>query len=308
MRTFVLGTRGSALALAQSETVRLALEAAHPRIRIQESIVKTRGDRRLDLRLQSTGPLSKGLFTKELEAALLARKIDFAVHSLKDLPGERAPGLRLGAILPRENPADLVISKTPLEALPPNAVFATSSPRRARQLTELYPGFQVVDIRGNVPTRLQKLIDSENLDGVLLAYAGLRRLDFLGSNLRWKSAGDAFSGLAVTRLSKMLPAPGQGAVAVEIRKVDQSLLRLLRAIHCERTALCVEIERQLLQRLGGGCHLALGARARIGRSGEGRLDAVFFSDEGEVFRGGTRFDPSEDPASPVERLAAKWKI
>lgn len=259
MNRLVLGTRGSDLALAQTRLVAEKLRAAHPDLLVETRIIKTTGDRRLDVRLAAPGPLEKGLFTKELEDALLAGQIDAAVHSLKDLPTTQPEGLTLGAILERADPADVLVSRRPggLGALPPGACVATSSPRRKAQLVALRPDLRVAEIRGNVPTRLRKLAEDPSLDGLLLAKAGLDRL------------GPAIVpvGLHVTVLAEMLPAPGQGAIAVECRSADGPTHQALRPLHHEDTARCVQEERRLLQELGGGCSLPFAALAVVENGG-----------------------------------------
>ncbi len=266
--TLILGTRGSALALTQSRLVATALRAAHPDLEITERVIRTVGDNRLDAPLRDLAPLDKGLFTKELENALLAQTIDFAVHSLKDLPTENPPGLTLAAILERADPSDLLISKTPggLAALPPDATVATSSPRRQHQLLHLRPDLTVVDIRGNVPTRLQKLADSDSLAATVLAKAGLDRL---GHHI-------IPAGLHATIIEDMLPAPGQGAIAVQTRADDPGTIALLAPLHHPPTARCVEAERDILRALGGGCHLPLGVRAWITDQGDLETKATLF--------------------------------
>jgi hydroxymethylbilane synthase len=253
MNPIRLGTRGSDLALTQTRLVADALRAAHPGLVVETRIIQTSGDRRLDVSLSAPGALGKGLFTKELEDALLARTIDAAVHSLKDLPTEQPAGLTLGAILRRADPSDTLVSKTPggLAGLPPGACVATSSPRRKAQLLRLRSDLRVADIRGNVPTRLRKLADDPSLHALLLAQAGLDRL----------GPGVVPPGLHVTVVPEILPAPGQGALAVECRADDTATLRLLRAVHHEETALCVGEERRLLHELGGGCSLPFAALA-----------------------------------------------
>lgn len=250
MTTLTLGTRGSDLALAQTRLVAAQLEAAHPALEVKTEIIKTTGDKRLDVRLSAPGTLEKGLFTKELEEALLAGTIDAAVHSLKDLPTELPPGLALGAILERADPADVLVSRSPggLDALAAGATVATSSPRRQAQLLHLRPDLVVVEIRGNVPTRLRKLSEDPALDGLLLAKAGLDRL----------GADILPAGLHACVIGAMLPAPGQGAIALECREGDVAVTDLLQSIHHEETALCVHAERDLLRKLGGGCSLPLG--------------------------------------------------
>ena len=249
----ILGTRASDLALAQTRIVEKKLHAAHPRLAIHRKLIKTTGDKRLDLSL--AGSLEQGLFTKELEEALIAGTIHAAVHSLKDLPTERPDNLVFGAILERADPADVLVSKHAggLAGLPIEATIATSSPRRKVQILLIREDLRIVEIRGNVPTRLRKLASDTALDGLLLAKAGLDRL---GHRV-------VPSGLHVTVVDRILPAPGQGAIAVECRKADAASIELLRAIHDETTALCVTAERDFLRAQGGGCHVAIAARAII---------------------------------------------
>ncbi len=262
MSKIIFGTRGSDLALAQTKIVSTKLQAAHPALAVETVIIKTTGDQRLDVSLSAPGMLEKGLFTKELEEALLAGIIDAAVHSLKDLPTTQPDGLILAAILERADPSDVLVSKYPggLPGLPERAHIATSSPRRQAQLLHLRGDLRTTEIRGNVPTRLQKLARDPSLDGLLLAKAGLDRL---GHHI-------IPDGLHVTVIPEILPAPGQGAIAVECRAEDASTIEILRAIHHEDTARCVIAERELLLSLGGGCSLPLGALAII-EGGEVRL-------------------------------------
>jgi len=248
-----LGTRGSDLALAQTQIVADKLRTAHARLVIDIKVIKTTGDKRLDLSL--SGSPERGLFTKELEEALIAGEIDAAVHSLKDLPTDQPDDLVFGAILERADSSDVLVSKQPggLAGLPIGAAVATSSPRRKVQILLLREDLRIVEIRGNVPTRLRKLATDPSLQGLLLAKAGLDRL------------GRRFvpPGLHIAVVEQILPAPGQGAIAVECRKSDSVSAELLRAIHDETTALCVAAERDFLRAQGGGCHVAIAARAVI---------------------------------------------
>lgn len=255
MTRLTLGTRGSALALVQTRDVAARLAAAHPGLALEEKIIKTTGDRRLDVRLSEPGSLEKGLFTKELEEALLGGGIDAAVHSLKDLPTDQPEGLVLGAILERADHSDSLASKHSggWRGLPEGAAVATSSLRRKNQLLLLRPDLRIQEIRGNVPTRLRKILENPELDALVVASAALDRL---GHSV-------VPDGLEVSVIQEMLPAPGQGAVAVECRAGDAATLALLAAIHHEPTARCVAAERDLLKSLGGGCHMPLGARATI---------------------------------------------
>lgn len=267
MKSFVLGTRGSELALAQTRQVAALLRAAHPGLVVEERIIRTTGDARLDVSLSAPGSLDKGLFTKELEEALLRGEINAAVHSLKDLPTAQPPGLVVGAILERENPDDVLVSKLPggLDALPRGASVATSSLRRQCLLRWRRPDLALHDIRGNVPTRLRKLHESDTLSALVLAGAGLRRLQAAGCAL-------PLEGLSLAPLDFALPAPGQGAIGIECRPESVGLLS---AIHHAETAACVRAERAVLAGLEGGCSLPVGARATI-HEGLMTLRAVWF--------------------------------
>jgi len=267
----ILGTRGSDLALVQTRNVAARLQQAHPDLTLEEKIIKTTGDRRLDVSLSAPGSLEKGLFTKELEEALLGGTIHAAVHSLKDLPTEQPPGLVLGAILERADLSDALASKHPggWRGLPEGATVATSSLRRKNQMRLLRPDLRFEEIRGNVPTRLRKVLENPALDALIVARAAVVRL------------GDQVvpAGLEMTIIEEMLPAPGQGAVAVECREEDSETRQALASIHHEPTALCVHAERKLLHSLGGGCHLPLGAKASI-EDGKLRLLAGLFEADG----------------------------
>lgn len=271
LKAIVLGTRGSALALVQTRDVAARLLAACPGLRVDERIIKTTGDRRLDVRLSAPGPLEKGLFTKELEEALFAGSIDAAVHSLKDLPTSQPEGLVIGAILERADLSDALASKHGggWRGLPQGAAVATSSLRRRNQLLLLRPDLRIEEIRGNVPTRLRKVLESPALDALVVAHAAIQRL----------GEGTVPGGLHLSIIEEMLPAPGQGAVAVECRADDAATRKHLRCIHHEPTARCVRAERDLLQSLGGGCHMPLGARATL-VDGQVHLAAGLFEPEG----------------------------
>jgi hydroxymethylbilane synthase len=242
---------------------------------VQEKKIRTTGDERFDVNLSSPGALDKGLFTREIENALLRGDIHAAVHSLKDLPIEQPPGLVLAAILPRANASDCLASKHPggWRGLPERAIVATCSLRRKFQLLRLRPDLNIVDIRGNIDTRLKKLAESDGLDALVLAKAALDRL---GDSIVPKK-------IQITTIAEMLPAPGQGAIAVQCRDSDSPTLALLSAIHHEPTARCVTAERNLLRQLGGGCAMPLGTLATI-QNGEIHLQAAIFHDDGRVER------------------------
>lgn len=255
MNRIVLGTRGSALARVQTRLVADALARHWPGLVCHEVVIVTRGDERLDLSLSAPGALEKGLFTKELEDALRTRRIDAAVHSLKDLPIGDPEGLTIGAVLERGDPADVLVSKHEgsWRGLPSGARVATCSPRRRAQLLRLRPDLAVSDLRGNVPTRLQKLVADPLLDAIVLAKAGLDRL----------GPECMPAGLRVEVVPEILPAPGQGAIAVQCRAGDEKILPLLARIHHPPTARCVAAEREFLRQLGGGCDVPAAALAVI---------------------------------------------
>jgi len=276
LKPLILGTRGSALALAQSNLVQSALESAHPGLLIEQKIITTTGDARTAMPLHEPTAEGAGLFTKQLEEALLSGEIDLAVHSLKDLPIETPEGLVLAAILPRAPIADILISRHEggLAGLPHGAVIGTSSPRRALILKDRRPDLTIAPIRGNVPTRLQKVADGNSYAATILAAAGLGRLGHDLSQGVLEMEGEK---LFLQSLDWMLPAPGQGAIAVETRD-EKNIMESLSALHDTSTARCVEAERFVLRHLGGGCHLALGTLA-VESGREILLKAVFFSDE-----------------------------
>lgn len=249
--TFRLGSRGSDLALWQTNHVRELLLEAWPDLAVPVETVSTRGDQVLDTPLPLIG--GKGLFTAELEAALKNGAIDAAVHSLKDLPTEQPPGLAVGAIPSRTNPADVLVSREgyTLETLPPGATVGTSSRRRAAQLRDLRPDLVVANIRGNVPTRIRKAMDPDGpYDAIILAYAGLDRLGRL----------DAIS--QILPLEQMLPAPGQGALGIQCRDELASRKRLAPLNH-DSTSAAVTAERSFLAGLGGGCAVPIASYATL---------------------------------------------
>ncbi len=268
----IFATRPSALARWQTGFVMRQVQAAWTTLVCREEIIVTRGDRVLDKPLPQIG--GKGLFTAELEAALRAGAVQAAVHSLKDLPTEMPPDLTLGAILPRAEARDALVSKGgfTLDSLPSAAVVGTSSLRRAAQLLALRPDLQVEPIRGNVETRLRKLMDDE-YEAVVFAAAGLQRLGLdreIGGMMHLLS------------LDEMLPAPGQGALAVQCRADDAETLRLLAAVHDPETAAAVTAERAFLAGLGGGCSTPVGAYARLVADGRLQLTGLVASPDGET--------------------------
>jgi len=288
-RPFVLGTRGSALALAQVDLVGKALLAVAPDLKIEVKKITTSGDQRSDFSdVCLSGAGVKGLFTKEIEQALLDGTIDAAVHSCKDLPGHLAEGLEVRAVLERANTADVLITKTPrtFSALPQGAHIATSSVRRRRQLLWLRPDLVIEEMRGNVPTRINKLDLSNTLEGIVLAKAGLDRL------------GLSQEGLHLDILPT-LPAIGQGAIALECRSSDKEAASLLARINHEPTFRCIRAERELLRLLNGDCHLPVGVGTRL----EGAtlfMQTIIFGAEGEPPLTASVSGPADAP----EELAA----
>ena len=270
MADFILATRGSELARRQTQLVIAELDVAWPGLRFREEIVRTTGDLHPAADLTALG--GSGVFTKELERALIEGRADAAVHSLKDLPVELPGGLVLGAILRRADPDDVLVSRHPggVEGLPSGARIGTGSPRRHAMMRALRDDVPVVPIRGNVPTRLAKTAGGD-YDAVIVAAAGLQRLGLVTGG-PMKVAGE---DLYVVRLPTFLPAPGQGAIAVEIRADDVRAVDLLAPLDDAETAVAVRAERAVLRALGGGCHLALGARGKA-RRGLLQLEAVLF--------------------------------
>lgn len=250
MKSLRLGTRGSKLALWQSEHVAGKLRQSHPDLKVELQIIKTTGDKILDVALSKIG--DKGLFTKEIEKELLEGRIDLAVHSMKDLPTQLEKGLVIGAVLERENPADVLISNrnNTFYNLPPGARIGTSSLRRIAQLKKLRPDLVFVEIRGNVETRIRKM-GEENLDGIILAYAGVKRLGM----------EDAIS--EILSYEVILPAVGQGIIAIETRSDDSEVLSLLKAINDKNAYLSCQAERAFLQELEGGCQVPIASLAAV---------------------------------------------
>ncbi len=248
-RTLVVGTRGSALAMAQTETVVQLLQAGRPDISIETRQITTGGDRDQHSSLAQIG--GQGVFVKEIESALLRREIDLAVHSLKDMPSELPDGLTLAAVLLREDPRDALVSRDglTLETLPPGARVGTGSLRRRAQLRAHRPDLEIVDLRGNVDTRLRKLHAGE-YDAIVLALAGLKRLG-------------RTEATQILPIDVMLPAVGQGVIALEARRDDRRVLSLLHFLHHPPTGLAVTAERAFLAELGVGCRLPVAAYATV---------------------------------------------
>ncbi|MGI8469194.1 MAG: hydroxymethylbilane synthase [Pyrinomonadaceae bacterium] len=247
-RKFIIGSRGSELALQQTNFVKTTLEKHFPKINLEIKIIKTTGDKLLDVALAKIG--DKGLFTRQIENALLNSEIDLAVHSLKDLQTVQPQGLIIGAVSKREMPNDVLISKkyASIDELPKGAKVATGSLRRRSQLLHYRPDLQISEIRGNVPTRLKKFAESD-LDAMILAFAGVHRLNL-----------DEYIAQIIP-FEIMLPAVGQGALAVEIRENDLELKKFLKVLNDAEMQFCATAERAFLRRLEGGCQVPIGANA-----------------------------------------------
>jgi len=245
-----IGTRGSQLALWQANWVKSRLEAIYPGLSAELVIIKTKGDKILDVPLAKVG--GKGLFVKEIEQAILEERVDLAVHSMKDMPAEIPDGLCIGAVPERETPCDALVSGEglTLSELPLGACIGTSSLRRAAQLKHIRPDVSIVALRGNLDTRLKKL-ETDGLDAVILAAAGVKRLNFENRITEYLDE------------SIMLPAVGQGALCIEMRENDARIAPLVHSLNHPETRQVVLGERAFLRRLEGGCQVPIAAHGRI---------------------------------------------
>ncbi|MBZ4646439.1 MAG: hydroxymethylbilane synthase [Petroclostridium sp.] len=243
----VIGSRGSELALKQTEWVITKLKENFPEMEYQIKVIKTKGDRILDVTLNKIG--GKGLFVKEIEQELLQGSIDMAVHSMKDVPTEIPDELEIGAVSQREDPRDVLVSREgrDLYSLPAGAVVGTSSLRRQVQILRLRPDLNIVPLRGNILTRLNKV--KTEFDAIVLAAAGLKRAG-LEANITQYFAPTEF-----------VPAVGQGILGIEIRKNDNISQEILKCLHNPQAFTCIQAERAFLTRLNGGCHVPIGAYA-----------------------------------------------
>lgn len=282
-----IGTRGSQLARWQAEWVRTRLREGG--VEAELVVIKTRGDAEVDRPLHELE--GKGFFTKEIEDALLEGRIDVAVHSLKDLPTTLPPGLVLGAVPPRHDPREALVNGKSLQDLPPGTRLGTSSLRRIAQVRFLRADLELVPLRGNVPTRVRKVETGEGLDAALVAIAGLERLG-LGNK-----------GQGVDPLDVM-PAPGQGALGVEIRSDDRNTRNALQPLHDAASAVAVTAERALLAALGGGCQAPVAAYVESTEQGAGsRLYGRVTAQDGSVqLTASADIDP-EHPAAAGEIVA-----
>lgn len=271
-RPIIIGTRGSKLALRQAEIALAALRAVHSDVTFEVKTIRTSGD-------STEAPLSevggRGIFVIEIERALLKNEIDIAVHSLKDLPSEETPNLSISAVLPREDPRDALITRSggDLRSLPAGATVGTGSPRRAAAIRALRSDLRIAEIRGNVDTRLRK-VEVGDYEATILAAAGLARLGWLDRAVQ------------TFEIEEMIPAVGQGALAIQTRTDDSDMARVVAAIDHPDTRAAIIAERAFERRLGGGCHAAIAAHATV--EGESLdLRAFVGAEDGTILRGET---------------------
>jgi len=273
-RSYTVGTRGSALALTQTASVITALRLLHPGCDLAVQRITTKGDVMLDVPLAALG--GRGVFVDAIEEALRVHAIDLAVHSAKDLPSRLPPDLAIGAFLERADPRDAIVSHAgTLAELPPGARVGTSSLRRVSLIHAVRPDIETVELRGNVDTRLRKL-DAGEYDAIVLAAAGLIRLGLVDRITEWLPA------------ESMLPSPGQGALAIEIRAGDADVHALVAPLAHEPTAAALRAERAFLAQLGVGCAAAVGGYAMLDADGQITLRAMIGTPDGRSVRGEQR--------------------
>ncbi|HYF02429.1 MAG TPA: hydroxymethylbilane synthase [Patescibacteria group bacterium] len=298
MKNIIIGSRGSKLALIQSEYVRGLLKNANSDLNFDIKIIATTGDKILNVPLAQIG--DKALFTKELEMAMLAGEIDMAVHSLKDLPTRLPKGLQLGAVCEREDVCDVFLKHpdSPFKSiaeLPQGAKIASGSLRRKSQLLHKRPDLEIHDIRGNLDTRFKKLYESD-LAGMILAHAGILRMGYQNR------ISEVISTEAI------LPAVSQGAIGIEIRENDENILKLLKTINHTETELATRAERAMLRKLEGGCQVPIGAYARVVGE-EIQLEGVICSLDGKKlvrdFLSDSTKSPEELGTALAEMLLSK---
>ncbi len=292
MRKIIVGSRRSKLALTQTKWVIHELKKAGAPFQFEIKEIVTKGDKILDVTLSKVG--GKGLFVKEIEQAMLNKEIDFAVHSMKDMPAVLPEGLIIGGVPKREDPRDAFISKNgkPLNELPAGAVIGTSSLRRKSQLLHMRPDLTIKWIRGNIDTRLKKL-ETEDYDGIILAASGLSRMGWSKKVVTEYLDTEAY-----------IPAVGQGALAIECREDDEELLFWLKKITCADTERAVKSERAFLNEIGGSCQVPVGGYAKINNDEEIVLTAFVASPDGnETYRERiTGNDPEDIGTTVAKRL------
>jgi hydroxymethylbilane synthase len=289
----VLGTRGSQLALWQAHYVKDKVEKMTG-LPVEIRKIKTTGDKILDVPLAKVG--GKGLFTKEIEVELIAGNVDLAVHSMKDVPTQLPEGLCMAANPEREDPRDVVVSGAgyDLDSLPADGRLGTSSLRRRAQVLALRDDIDVVDVRGNLDTRMRKAEEGE-VDAVLLAAAGIRRMGWADRITHYID------------VEQMVPAVGQGAIGVEVRDDDELMLDVCRELTCDETLRCVTAERVVMRKLEGGCQVPIGAYARPADGDPGTLvmDGMVGSIDGDTILRDQLSGPADDPAALGDRMVER---
>lgn len=272
MKKIRIGTRGSMLALIQSEQVRDLLRERHPEMEFDIVTIKTTGDKILDAPLSKIG--DKGLFTKEIEKELLDGGVDLAVHSMKDMPTRLPEGLKIGAVTKRLDPGDVFISRNgkTMRDLHPGDTIATGSLRRRAQVLSIIPGLNIVDMRGNVQSRLKKMRDNPDIEGIILARAGLERLGTL----------DIVTEPIPEDL--IIPAVGQASLAIEIREDDSAVRQIIAPLNDRDSQIAVSCERIFLSELGGGCQVPIAGLARVSADTVALTGMVASLDGKAIFR------------------------
>lgn len=285
-----VGTRGSNLALIQTNWAIDRLKEKFPEVEFEVKIIKTKGDKILHLSLDKIG--DKGLFVKEIESQLLEGEIDLAVHSMKDMPAEVVEGLKFAAVPKREDPRDVIILREGLNSfdeLPIGATIGTGSKRRKYQLLRKRPDLNIVPIRGNIETRISK-IESENLDGIVLAASGVIRADLEEKITEFLP------------VDLMIPAPAQGALALEIRENDEELEKMIDAIKDEISQIQTDAERSYLAGIDGSCHIPMGAYCEV--DGEKlTLTGIFGDEDGEKITVASLKGDRDNPKELGSKLA-----
>lgn len=292
MKEIKIGTRGSALALAQSNEVMRQLQRRHPAVRFRLVKIRTEGDEFKSVHLFKKNGV--GVFTKEIEKYLLSGQVDLAVHSMKDLPTKIAAGLRLAAVPKRARVSDALISgrRFSLKNLPKGSSVGTGSPRRKSQLGRLRPDLKLVDLRGNLDTRVNKVLRDKTLDAIVVARAGLERLGRFARH--WTAIDPAL----------LLPAVGQGALALQARGSDRFSLKIAGALNHAETERLVAAERAFLARLGGGCRVPVGMLS-VKKGSKIRLRAAVYSTRSGDFLEETVEGPWKDALKAARRLAER---
>ena len=293
----VLGTRGSKLARMQAHLVERAIRAVRPDVMVESKIIATKGDK---TKVIDRHAGRKGLFTAEIERALLAGYVDVAVHSAKDLPSETSPGVEIAGVLPRAPVCDVLVSKSDggLAKLPEGATIGTGSVRRKHQLLWKRPSLKIVNLRGNVPTRLHKLAEND-WDAIVLAVAGLERLGLSAAQGKLDFEGQCFVS-EILPSESFLPSGGQGIIALQIRSDDPTVKALVALVNDGQTLLCLRAEREFLRLLHGDCNFPVGVLATMG-NGRMKLRAQIFDEALSAPREGSIEGRFEDG----ERLAAQ---